>query len=151
MTSISKTKNSGYFSRVTSDYNATINGNHWHCLKVNAKKMFLPDIATSLFEITQKSFDKMDLLKHLMVQQEQDISQFEQLGFQNFLSDWQDYDLLYQQKIVVIQGNQSLQGIAQGVNQKGHLQIQDLKGKCMRLEVEKHRFSLLAIKKKTES
>lgn len=97
-------------------------------LNVNAKKEVLPEIATSLFEITQHSYDKMDLLKHLMVQLEQDISQFEQIGFQAFLNDWQDYDLLYQQKIVLKQGNQSLQGIAQGVNEKGYLQIQDLNG-----------------------
>ncbi len=98
-------------------------------LNVNAKTSALPEMATSLFEITQKSFDKMDLLKHLMVMIQQHISKFEQNGFEAFIKDWQNYDLLYLQKITVKQGHQSIQGIAQGVNEKGYLILQDLKGK----------------------
>jgi BirA family biotin operon repressor/biotin-[acetyl-CoA-carboxylase] ligase len=48
---------------------------------------------------------------------------FNQYGLNYFLSQWQQYDLLYEQPIIVDQHNEKTKGIAKGINQHGALKV----------------------------
>lgn len=93
-------------------------------LNVNAKAKEIPDVGTSLFEITKKSYDKLHLLKQLLKNIREHLLKFEKEGFGGFIKEWQAYDMLYQTQVKT----QTIQGTAKGVNEKGYLLIQDSKG-----------------------
>lgn len=94
-------------------------------LNVNASQDELPPHATSVLEITQKYFDRKYLFKQLICQIHQDLQAFENKGFSGFLEVWPHYDMLKGKEVSVVQGQKTITGIAQGVNQKGYLIIGD--------------------------
>lgn len=82
----------------------------------------------SLYEITSKLFDRNLLITELIIQLDQHIQQFLQVGFEPFIATWQQFDSLYQKQITVSQPLQTISGVAQGINQMGQLILIDKQG-----------------------
>jgi BirA family biotin operon repressor/biotin-[acetyl-CoA-carboxylase] ligase len=97
-------------------------------LNVNEDALELLPSAHSLYAMTHHKFNRRQLLTQLIVQIYQDLKTFEQQGFRAFMQDWEHYDLLKHKTVSLIQVKQALQGIAEGVNQQGNLQLRDQEG-----------------------
>ncbi|MBI5448067.1 MAG: biotin--[acetyl-CoA-carboxylase] ligase [Gammaproteobacteria bacterium] len=78
----------------------------------------------SLKQILGHTLDRNCLLVSLIKQFIPDLQRFEEQGFSDFLAQWPRWDYLYHKKIKMEIANKSIRGIAQGVNEKGHLIIQ---------------------------
>lgn len=94
-------------------------------VNVNESPDTLLASATSLFEITQKKYNRRNLLKDMIIEIHQQLNIFEQHGFTAFLSSWKHYDLLANQPVKLTQMKQKISGIAKGINDKGHLIVED--------------------------
>jgi BirA family biotin operon repressor/biotin-[acetyl-CoA-carboxylase] ligase len=81
----------------------------------------------SLYDITQKIHDRNALIAQLLIHTHRYITQFKASGFAPFLPIWQAADYLYQKQITIAHGNQTFQGIAQGITPQGELIIIDHK------------------------
>jgi BirA family biotin operon repressor/biotin-[acetyl-CoA-carboxylase] ligase len=79
----------------------------------------------SLYDMTQKVWDRNWLIAHLLVHIHQYITIFKNQGFSPFLQLWETADYLYGKTITVLVGNQSIQGVAQGISLQGELQVLD--------------------------
>ena len=53
------------------------------------------------------------------------ITQFKKAGFAPFLSQWQASDCLQGKTVEILQGNQIIRGVAQGINTEGELLVLD--------------------------
>lgn len=82
----------------------------------------------SMYEITQKRFDRNALIAELIVQLYGDIQLFLKEGLSVFLKDLQKMDGLINQSITVLQHNLPLKGIARGINKQGELLLEDEQG-----------------------
>ncbi len=79
----------------------------------------------SLYEITQKTYDRNALIAQLLMNVHRYITQFKATGFVPFLPLWQAADYLYQKQITIVRANQTLQGLAQGITPVGELIVMD--------------------------
>lgn len=79
----------------------------------------------SLFEITQKRWDRNLLIARIVSKLCHTLDVFSQAGFSSFLNEWRSVDYLAKQRISVCHPLGSLTGIALGVNKLGQLRLQD--------------------------
>lgn len=82
----------------------------------------------SLFEITQKTYDRNQLIARIILHLERYLSRFVQEGLEPFINDWNDCDYLKGKYSTVTQASGSISGIACGINQAGLLILKDDKG-----------------------
>ena len=79
----------------------------------------------SLYDITQKTMDRNKLIAQLLGNTYQYITQFKSAGFPFFLSQWHASDCLDGKNVEILQGNQIIRGVAQGINAEGELLVLD--------------------------
>ena len=96
-------------------------------------KLALNNKWTSLQKIKGKVMDRTLILVQILNQLKLDMTKFEGNGFQAFLAEWQCFDALYQQEVMVTQGDKIIYGKALGVDQFGRLLLEDKKGYMMQL------------------
>lgn len=84
---------------------------------------------TSLFDITNKVFDRNQLISEIIINLHADYYKFLQYGFKVFKKRWATYDILYKQEIKVKILNEVISGIALGVNDSGELILLTSTGK----------------------
>lgn len=94
-------------------------------LNVNMKE----SMWTSLRLILQRDIERNTLLSELIPPLLIEIEQFIHTGFLPYLSVWPTWDYLAGKKINVKQNETLIQGVAQGINERGHLVIEDDLGK----------------------
>ena len=79
----------------------------------------------SLYEITGQPIDRNPLLADILLQLNHSIEQFLAEGFLPFQQAWNRWDYLRGKHITLVQFDNTLTGIAQGVTEKGELIILD--------------------------
>ncbi len=79
----------------------------------------------SLYDITQNTIDRNKLIAQLLIHIHRYITQFKKAGFAPFLSQWQASDCLQGKTVEILQGNQIIRGVAQGINTEGELLVLD--------------------------
>lgn len=82
----------------------------------------------SLAHITQKQYDRNQLIATLIITLCDYITRFIHEGFSAFINEWHEYDYLKNKPITVFQSSQSIAGIAHGVNALGQLMLIDQHG-----------------------
>lgn len=83
----------------------------------------------SLHEITHQYFDRNKLIAHLLWVLNGHLKQFRAGGFNAFLTQWNKVDYLKGHNITLMHPNGLMQGIANGVSEKGNLYLIDNQGK----------------------
>jgi BirA family biotin operon repressor/biotin-[acetyl-CoA-carboxylase] ligase len=78
---------------------------------------------TSLQKLTGQYHDRNVLIAALINQLLIDLNTFSEHGFEPFLNGWNHYDLLHNKSITLKMGNHEFTGIAQGLNEYGHLLV----------------------------
>ena len=96
-------------------------------------KLALDNKWTSLQKIKGEVMDRTLILLQILNQLNLDMAKFEANGFQAFLAEWQCFDALYQQEVMVTQGDKMIYGKALGVDEVGCLLIEDNQGYMMHL------------------
>lgn len=87
---------------------------------------FLPDKPwCSLYDINKSKFDRNLILTQLIIQLHQHMKLFIKDGLGAFMSEWHKVDYLYGKRITVHRANESLSGIANGINEIGQLILID--------------------------
>jgi len=82
----------------------------------------------ALRDILGKSIDRNKLLARLIIQLDQDLQKFSNLGFQAYQKQWHTLDYLYDRTITLTKPNETLTGRALGVDNAGHLLLIDKQG-----------------------
>lgn len=82
----------------------------------------------SLYEITQKTHDRNELIALLITQLDNYLQRFFKEDFNVFLHEWASHDYLYGKEITVTQTNKTLTGSACGINEIGQLILKDKQG-----------------------
>lgn len=96
---------------------------------VNDKQHHIGQPWTSLQKITGQYIDRNTFCAELIKQLMNDISRFSQQGFDNFQQQWSSYDYLLNKKVhFKLSNSQQISGIAKGINQLGHLIIEQENG-----------------------
>ena len=90
---------------------------------LNDDKKITGQMWTSLQKLTGQYHDRNVLIAALINQLLIDLNTFSQQGFEPFLKEWNHYDLLYNKSITLKMGNHEFTGIAQGLNENGHLLV----------------------------
>lgn len=83
----------------------------------------------SLMEITERRFDRNELVAKLMCHLAEYLSQFIEAGIKPFIEEWHNYDYLKGKFITVSQSTGSQSGTACGINELGQLILKDNEGK----------------------
>jgi BirA family biotin operon repressor/biotin-[acetyl-CoA-carboxylase] ligase len=118
-------------------------------INVNSLPEHMRDIDqawTSLYQITGAPIPRQVLLMNIIHRIQEFISIYQATGLTTFFSTWAQRDWLFQQKIELVQGQQFLQGIAQGIDEQGQLILKDILGKLHFLDSGE-----VSIKKKPKS
>lgn len=79
----------------------------------------------SLYDITHQTWDRNSLLAQLFIHAQRYIDLFQNHGFAPFLPLWKESDYLYGKNITILQANQSIEGVAQGITAQGELLVLD--------------------------
>lgn len=79
----------------------------------------------SVRSITKQLSDRNVIIAKLIEQLMQNIRLYETLGLKHFLPEWQVYDALYGKEIQLEQHKQIIKGTMQGIDERGHLLLQD--------------------------
>jgi BirA family biotin operon repressor/biotin-[acetyl-CoA-carboxylase] ligase len=79
---------------------------------------------TDLYRMTGKTVSRNALAASLIKQLIQAIQEFEKDGLANFISAWQERDMLLNQQVEISLANKHIQGIACGIDASGALQVQ---------------------------
>ncbi|MCR9192070.1 MAG: biotin--[acetyl-CoA-carboxylase] ligase [Gammaproteobacteria bacterium] len=79
----------------------------------------------SLYDITGQTFDRNAIIAQMIAQIDQHIQQFMHVGFEPFLKQWKQWDLLEGNAIEVLQAGVCVRGIASGVTINGELMVID--------------------------
>ncbi len=79
---------------------------------------------TSLQQLTNQYFDRNQIIANLMDALIVAFEKFAQEGLSLFLREWQQYDALFGKAITLQCHNETVTGVAQGINEQGHLKIQ---------------------------
>ncbi len=82
----------------------------------------------SLYELSQKFYNRNQLIANLVIQLNNYISQFINKDLQFFMDEWNQYDYLIGKTITVTQSLESLSGVACGINPMGQLILRDNEG-----------------------
>lgn len=83
----------------------------------------------SLYEITQKHFDRNFLIARLITRLERYLLQFIDNDLSSFMDEWNKSDYLFGKTIKVTQSLNTVTGIACGINSLGQLIVHDESGK----------------------
>lgn len=84
----------------------------------------------SLRDLTQKQWDRNQIIGALFIQIEDHIRQFIKNGLEPFLPDWKKSDWLLGSKVQVLRSStHALEGVASGINTSGFLGVTDRQGK----------------------
>ncbi len=75
----------------------------------------------SLRQIQNKYFDRNVVVAALINHLVNYIQQFELHGLAHFMEEWNASDCLLGQSVTIINGKEEVQGLAQGINEQGHL------------------------------
>lgn len=95
-------------------------------VNTDTQKYPLPDKPwCSLYEITQKYFDRNFLIAKLITHLEHYLTQFIHNDLNHFMCEWNKFDYLFGKNIKVTQSLKTITGIACGINQVGQLILQD--------------------------
>lgn len=97
-------------------------------LNVNMYHASISQSWTSLINILKQPQDRNQIIGLLINQLFDYLKQFETSGFGPFLSEWQKYDYLKNKQIKLLHGQQSITGIAAGINDQGHLLLKHSDG-----------------------
>lgn len=82
----------------------------------------------SLTDITLQSIKRNELVACLLNEIMDKLPCFQQQGLNNFLSDWQQYDVLFNQPVSIHTPLNTVTGVAQGIQATGELKVVDEKG-----------------------
>ncbi len=82
------------------------------------------DMESQIKALPERNLIAAQLLENLLIM----LPQFEQHGFSAFEKDWQANDGLYKQNVDVKLADRTLQGIALGVDEQGHILVQQQDG-----------------------
>jgi BirA family biotin operon repressor/biotin-[acetyl-CoA-carboxylase] ligase len=83
---------------------------------------------TSLFSLTQQVYDRNILIGGLIHSLLDFLSSYEQHGWERFSPNWEQVDALFGVDLILQRANQTISGVAQGVNEQGQLIILDEHG-----------------------
>ena len=94
---------------------------------------FLPPLAaknidqpwTSLNDILHKPIDRNHLISLLINHVIDMLASFDTLGFPAFLNEWNEYDSLIGQPVIVHQGDKKIGGVMQGITEHGELLVKN--------------------------
>ncbi len=78
---------------------------------------------SSLLNITNKEYNRNILIAELISNIQYNLQILLTDGFSSFLSLWNMYDYLYNKEIIVKHMNKQIQGVANGINSYGELQL----------------------------
>ena len=70
------------------------------------------------------------------------LEQFTHMGFKTFLSNWKQYDMLAKKKVEIERNAKKIQGMAIGINELGHLQL-DINGELISIDSGYDRLSII--------
>lgn len=84
---------------------------------------------TSVATILGGYHDRNKIISCLLTQLDRDIALFTEHGLSHFKIEWQKYDYLQNVAINVVHGKQVFPGIAQGINDHGHLLLKQSDGR----------------------
>jgi BirA family biotin operon repressor/biotin-[acetyl-CoA-carboxylase] ligase len=90
-------------------------------LNINMSHAGINSDWTSLYLLTQKPHDRSEIAGHVIAQLFECLKQFEQEGLQPFLALYERYDYLRDRQIVLQSIDQEHTGTAIGINELGHL------------------------------
>ena len=68
--------------------------------------------------------DRTEIICQLVQQLRTDLSMYNSRGFLAFVDDWNQWDYFYQKPVVLLQNENKIEAIAQGVNAQGGLLLQ---------------------------
>lgn len=80
---------------------------------------------TDLFSLSGKSIDRNILLAAILNQLAQDLLHFEQQGFSAFQEAWNERDGLKGQAVTLLVGQDAINGVVRGVDEKGALLLEN--------------------------
>ena len=83
----------------------------------------------SLNEAMGKSVNRQQLLAFILEYLIHDLQQFEHLDIQQFQSDWQQWDILHNQSVTILQEHQEHIGVVKGLDEQGRLGVKLNSGK----------------------
>ncbi|MCX7120413.1 MAG: biotin--[acetyl-CoA-carboxylase] ligase [Gammaproteobacteria bacterium] len=76
---------------------------------------------TSLSQITKTEHDRNIIVASILNALCEILPEFEENGLKNFMTDWQNSDVLFEKQCRIKSGNEIKSGIAQGINNQGEL------------------------------
>lgn len=91
-------------------------------------QLFIPRAFTSLQRILEKPQDRNLIAAHMIHYLTEDLTRFLSHGLDDFLSEWQQYDVLYGKSITITSGEQQHTGIMHGINAQGQLLLKQADG-----------------------
>jgi BirA family biotin operon repressor/biotin-[acetyl-CoA-carboxylase] ligase len=98
-------------------------------VNTDTKNHPLPDKPwCSLFEISQKYYDRNQIIAKLIINLEHYIKEFVNKDLNSFMNEWNKNDYLAGKYITVTQSLNTLSGIARGINQEGLLILEEEQG-----------------------
>lgn len=83
----------------------------------------------SLYELSQKNYDRNQLIACLIVNLNKYLIDFIDHDLQFFMEEWRSHDYLINKSITVTQSSESISGTAKGINSLGQLVLHDKQGK----------------------
>lgn len=83
---------------------------------------------TSLTQITNKHWNRNQILPELIKNTLKYLNQFKQKGFESFMEEWMELDYLHGKSTTVQHAGKELRGIARGINSQGLLILEDANG-----------------------
>ncbi|CEG56259.1 biotin--[acetyl-CoA-carboxylase] ligase [Legionella fallonii] len=98
-------------------------------VNTDTKNHPLPDKPwCSLYEITQRQYDRNQIIAKLIINLEHYIYEFIDKGLNAFMDEWNQQDYLAGKYITVSQSSTTISGVARGINQEGLLLLEDEQG-----------------------
>lgn len=92
-------------------------------LNVNTTKDELPDVATSLLQITGEKQPRVKLLQAIFKELEHDLDLFKAGGFEKLAEEWETYSETTGKRVSVSLLGRTLQGEARGIDKDGALWV----------------------------
>ncbi len=92
-------------------------------LNVNTAKDELPDVGTSLFQITGQKQARVKLLQAIFKELEHDLDIFKAGGFEKLAEEWESYSETTGKRVSVSLQGRTVQGEARGIDKDGALWV----------------------------
>lgn len=102
-------------------------------LNVNASKEELPEIGTSLLQISGIKRSRVTLLQAIFEELENDLDRFKSGGFEKLSEEWESYSQTTGRRISVTLQGRTVQGEARGIDKEGALWVRTDSGLLERI------------------